>query len=46
LPLEGFAQNQLRCEIAALACEMLAWTQLLALTGNARRWDRKDIPGI
>ena len=39
LPLKGFAQNQLWCEIVALACELLAWTQLLALTGTARRWE-------
>jgi len=42
LPLKGFAQNQIWCEIAALACELLAWTQLLALTGTAaRRWEPK-----
>ena len=35
LPLKGFAQNQLWCEITALACELLAWTQMLALTGTA-----------
>ena len=34
LPLKGFAQNQLWCEIVALACELLAWTQLLALAGQ------------
>ena len=43
LPLKGFAQNQLCCEIAALACELLAWTQLLALTGQARRWEPKRL---
>jgi hypothetical protein len=43
LPLKGFAQNQLWCEIAALASELLAWTQLLALTGTARRWDPKRL---
>ena len=32
--LKGFAHNQLRCEIVALACELLAWTQLLALAGR------------
>jgi hypothetical protein len=41
LPLKGFAQNQIWCEIVALACELLAWTQLLALTGTARRWEPK-----
>jgi hypothetical protein len=43
LPLKGFAQNQLWCEIVALACELLAWTQLLALTGTARRWEPKRL---
>jgi hypothetical protein len=33
LPLHGYAQNQIWCEIVALACELLAWMQLLALTG-------------
>ena len=27
LPLKGFAQNQVWCEIVALACELLAWTR-------------------
>jgi Transposase DDE domain group 1 len=43
LPLKGFAQNQLWCEIAALACELLAWTQMLALTETARRWEPKRL---
>jgi hypothetical protein len=43
LPLKGFAQNQLWCEIIALACELLAWTQLLALTGAARRWEPRRL---
>jgi hypothetical protein len=43
LPLKGFAQNQLWCEIVALACELLAWTQLLALAGAARRWEPKRL---
>ena len=30
-PLHGFAQNQIWCEIVALACELLAWMQMLAL---------------
>jgi hypothetical protein len=42
LPLKGFAQNQVWCEIVALACELLAWTQLLTLTGKARRWHPSD----
>ena len=43
LPLKGFAQNQLWCEIVALACELLAWTQMLALTGDARRWEPRRL---
>jgi len=43
LPLHGFAQNQLWCEIVALACELIAWTQLLALAGDARRWEPKRL---
>jgi hypothetical protein len=43
LPLKGFAQNQLWCEIVALACELLAWTQMLALTGKARRWEPRRL---
>ena len=30
LPLHGYAQNQIWCEIVALACELLAWTQMPA----------------
>jgi hypothetical protein len=37
LPLRGFAQNQVWCELVALASELTAWTQLLALDGPARR---------
>jgi hypothetical protein len=43
LPLKGFTQNQVWCEIAALACELLAWTQMLALAGDARRWEPKRL---
>ena len=43
LPLKGFAQNQLWCEIVALACDLLAWTQLLALAGQARCWEPKRL---
>jgi hypothetical protein len=43
LPLKGYAQNQVWCEIVALACELLAWTQMLALTGKARRWEPKRL---
>jgi hypothetical protein len=43
LPLKGFAQNQLWCEIVALACELIAWTQMLALASAARRWEPKRL---
>jgi Transposase DDE domain group 1 len=43
LPLKGFAQNQLWCEVVSLACELLAWTQMLTLTGTARRWEPKRL---
>jgi hypothetical protein len=43
LPLKGFAQNQVWCEIVALARDLLAWTQMLALAGNARRWEPKRL---
>ncbi|MGJ6970022.1 IS1380 family transposase [Streptosporangium sp. G11] len=35
LPLHHFARNQIWCELVALACELLAWMQLLALPGTA-----------
>jgi hypothetical protein len=43
LPLHGYQQNQIWCEIVALACELIAWTQLLALTGPARRWEPRRL---
>jgi hypothetical protein len=43
LPLHGYEQNQIWCEIVALACELLAWMQMLALTGTARRWEPKRL---
>lgn len=43
LPLHGYAQNQIWCEIVALACDLLAWTAMLALDGPARRWEPKRI---
>ena len=43
LPLHGFAQNQIWCEIVAMACDLLAWMQMLALTGKARRWEPKRL---
>jgi Transposase DDE domain group 1 len=43
LPLKGFAQNQIWTEIVALACDLLAWMQMLALEGPARRWEPKRL---
>jgi hypothetical protein len=43
LPLHGYDQNQIWCQIVALACELLAWTAMLALTGPARRWEPKRL---
>jgi hypothetical protein len=43
LPLHGFDQNQIWCELVAMACELLAWTQMLALDGPARTWEPKRL---
>ena len=43
LPLHGYAQNQIWCEIVAMACDLLAWTAMLALDGPARRWEPKRL---
>jgi DDE family transposase len=43
LPLHGFTQNQIWCELVAMACELLAWMQTLALPGQARRWEPKRL---
>ena len=49
LPLHDFDQNQIWCAIVALACELTAWMQLLAFTGDsgnsheARRWEHKRL---
>lgn len=43
LPLHDFTQNQIWCEIVALACELLAWMQMLALDGPARRYEPKRL---
>jgi len=43
LPLHGYAKNQIWCEIVALAGELLAWMQMLALTGPARRWEPRRL---
>jgi hypothetical protein len=44
LPLHDFAQNQIWCAIVALAADLVAWMQTLALTGHdARRWEPKRL---
>ena len=43
LPLQGFDQNQIWCELVAMACELTAWMQMLALDGPARRWEPKRL---
>jgi hypothetical protein len=43
LPLHGFAQNQVWCELVAMASELLAWMQMLALEGPARAWEPKRL---
>ena len=43
LPLHGYAANQIWTELVAMACELLAWMQLLALDGQARRWEPKRL---
>jgi DDE family transposase len=44
LPLHGSAQNQIWCELVALASELTAWMQMLALDGHpARRWEPKRL---
>jgi hypothetical protein len=41
--LQGFTQNQIWTAIVALACELLAWMQMLALDGPARRWEPRRL---
>jgi Transposase DDE domain group 1 len=44
LPLHDFAQNEIWCALVALAADLLAWMQTLALTGHdARRWEPKRL---
>jgi Transposase DDE domain group 1 len=43
LPLHGFAQNQMWCELVAMASELTAWTQMLALPGAGRAWEPKRL---
>jgi Transposase DDE domain group 1 len=43
LPLHGFNQNQIWCELVAMASELLAWMAMLALDGPARAWEPKRL---
>lgn len=44
LPLHGFDQNQIWCAITALACNLLAWAQMLAYPDQpARRWEPRRL---
>ncbi|WLP92750.1 IS1380 family transposase [Gordonia sp. NB41Y] len=44
LPLHGFDQNRIWCAIVAVACELIAWSQMLAFTTTpARRWEPKRL---
>jgi DDE family transposase len=44
LPLYDFDQNRIWCAIVALASEITAWLQMLALAGHdARRWEPKRL---
>jgi hypothetical protein len=44
LPLHDLDQNRIWCAIIALACELTAWAQMLALPEHpARRWEPKRL---
>ncbi|WP_030460592.1 IS1380 family transposase [Kitasatospora sp. NRRL B-11411] len=43
LPLHAAAQNRIWLEIVQIALDLLAWMPMLALTGNARRWEPKRL---
>jgi DDE family transposase len=44
LPLHGFDANRIWCALVALALEVTAWMQMLALAGHdARRWEPKRL---
>lgn len=44
LRLHSFAANRIWCTVAALAAEITAWMQMLALAGHeARRWAPKTL---
>jgi hypothetical protein len=44
LPFHAFGSNQIWCQIVALATDLIAWTQILALHDQpARRWEPKHL---
>lgn len=43
LPLHDAAQNRVWLEIVQLALDLLAWMPMLALSGEARRWEPKRL---
>lgn len=44
LPLHGFGQNRIWCQIVAIACDLLAWMGLLAHPrSDTRRWEPKKL---
>lgn len=43
LPLHDTAQNRIWLEIVQLALDLLAWVPMLALTGQARRWEPRRL---
>ncbi|MBS9376001.1 hypothetical protein GON09_005022 [Rhodococcus sp. B50] len=44
LPLHGFDQNRIWLALVQLACELVAWMHMLALTDTqARRWEPKRL---
>ncbi|MBM7848105.1 IS1380 family transposase [Arthrobacter roseus] len=44
LPFHVFAGNELWCHVVMLAAEIMAWTQMVALTGTkARVWEPKKL---
>ncbi|GHD37502.1 hypothetical protein GCM10007147_45570 [Nocardiopsis kunsanensis] len=44
LPLHGFDQNRIWLELVLLAQDLVAWAQMLGLSGHeARRWEPKKL---
>ncbi|WNI27681.1 IS1380 family transposase [Streptomyces sp. ITFR-6] len=43
LPPHDTAQNRIWLEIISIALDLLAWMPMLALTGDARRWEPKRL---